>query len=98
MGGIAPGGLNFDCKVRRESTDLVDMFISHVGAMDSFARGLRIAAKMKTDGLLDKMVNDRYKTFETRVLGKKVEKGTATFEDCHAFATKYGEPKKISGQ
>lgn len=46
QGGLAPGGLNFDCKVRRESTNLKDMFVSHIGAMDSFARGLKIAAKI----------------------------------------------------
>jgi len=53
--GLAPGGLNFDCKVRRESTDVIDMLISHVGAMDCFAKALRIAAKIKQDGVLDKM-------------------------------------------
>merc|ERR1712154_322968 len=46
QGGLQPGGLNFDCKVRRESTDLKDMFISHIGAMDTFARGLKSAAKI----------------------------------------------------
>ena len=55
QGGLAPGGLNFDCKVRRESTDVVDMLISHVGAMDCFAKALRIAAKIKQDGVLDQM-------------------------------------------
>ena len=56
QGGIAPGGLNFDCKVRRESTDLVDMLIAHIGAMDCFAKGLRIAAKIKEEGVLGKMI------------------------------------------
>jgi len=57
QGGLAPGGLNFDCKVRRESTDVVDMMIAHVGAMDCFAKALRVAAKIKQDGILDRMRN-----------------------------------------
>ena len=51
QGGLAPGGLNFDCKVRRESTDVEDMFIAHIGAMDAFARGLRNAARIRADGV-----------------------------------------------
>ncbi len=51
--GLQPGGLNFDAKVRRESTDPKDLFIAHIGAMDSFARGLRNAAKIVQDGILD---------------------------------------------
>lgn len=56
QGGLTPGGLNFDCKVRRESTDLEDMLIAHIGAMDCFARGLRIAVNIIEDGILDKAV------------------------------------------
>ena len=55
QGGLAPGGLNFDCKVRRESTDVEDMLIAHVGAMDCFAKALRIVAKIKQDGVMDKL-------------------------------------------
>jgi xylose isomerase len=46
QGGLSPGGLNFDCKVRRESTDVEDIFLGHIGAMDCFAKGLRVAAKI----------------------------------------------------
>ena len=56
QGGISPGGLNFDAKVRRDSTDLKDLFIGHIGAMDTFARGLKNAAKIIEDGLLKKAV------------------------------------------
>lgn len=59
QGGLQPGGLNFDCKVRRESTDLEDFFIGHIGGMDAFAKGLRIAAKILEDGKLDEMKNVR---------------------------------------
>jgi xylose isomerase len=98
QGGLAPGGLNFDCKVRRESTDLQDLFIAHIGAMDAFARGLRIAAKIISDKRLSGMVANRYSSFDTAELGKKVESGTSTLEELEAYAMKSGEPKQLSGQ
>jgi xylose isomerase len=52
QGGLAPGGLNFDAKVRRESPDVEDMFIAHIGAMDTFARGLINAARIIEDGVM----------------------------------------------
>lgn len=55
QGGLHTGGLNFDCKVRRESTDVVDIVIAHVAAMDCFARGLRNAAAIIQDGVMDKL-------------------------------------------
>lgn len=60
QGGLAPGGLNFDAKVRRDSTDLRDLFIGHIAAMDTFARGLKIAARIVDDGLLKKAVEVRH--------------------------------------
>ena len=59
QGGLQPGGLNFDAKVRRESTDLEDLFIAHIGAMDAFARGLRNAVRLVEEGLLPGMVKVR---------------------------------------
>lgn len=56
QGGLQPGGLNFDAKVRRESTDLEDLFIAHIGAMDAFARGLRNAVCIVKDGIVTEMV------------------------------------------
>ena len=79
MGGLSPGGLNFDCKVRRESTDIDDRFIAHVGAMDCFARGLLAAARIINDKTLADMVKKRYSTFDTG-LGAKAEAGTLSFE------------------
>lgn len=55
QGGLAPGGLMFDCKVRRESTNVRDMFISHIGGMDVFAKGLRNAARIIADNELGKV-------------------------------------------
>lgn len=56
QGGLQPGGLNFDAKVRRESTDVEDLFIAHIAAMDAFARGLRNCARIVEDGILAGMV------------------------------------------
>merc|ERR1712032_1664054 len=83
QGGLAPGGLNFDCKVRRESTDIDDRFIAHIGAMDTFARGLLAAARIINDKKLAEMVKNRYRTFDCGI-GKKAEDGTLTFEECEA--------------
>jgi xylose isomerase len=97
QGGLAPGGLNFDCKVRRESTELRDMFIAHIGAMDAFARGLRIAARIINDNRLPAMVAERYSSFDSG-FGKKIEKGEATLEDCEAYVKENGEPQQKSAR
>jgi len=98
MGGLSPGGLNFDAKLRRESTDLEDMFIAHIGAMDCFARGLRNAARIIEDKVLDGMVADRYSSFKSESLGQKVEEGKATLEELAKYAKANGKPKLISGK
>ena len=97
MGGLEPGGLNFDCKVRRESTDLADMFISHIGAMDTFARGLRNAARIVEDGKMDAMVDARYASY-TKDIGAKIEAGETSFEELAAYAEANGEPAHTSAQ
>jgi len=97
QGGIAPGGNNFDCKLRRESTDLEDMFVAHVGGMDCLARGLRAAARLKADGVVDKFIKERYASWDADI-GKKIEAGTSSFEEVAAFAKTCGEPKQISGK
>ncbi|KAJ3597224.1 hypothetical protein NHX12_000752 [Muraenolepis orangiensis] len=97
QGGLQPGGLNFDAKVRRESTDLEDLFVAHIGAMDAFARGLRNAARLMEEGLLPGMVKERYSSFD-QGLGLKVEEGSATLEDMEAFIKLNGEPKVASGK
>lgn len=97
QGGLSPGGLNFDCKVRRESTDLEDMLLAHIGAMDCFARGLRIAAEIIEQGIMDRLVKERYSSYETG-LGAKVKSGSATLEECAKFISKKGNPPLISGK
>ena len=101
QGGLAPGGLNFDAKVRRESSNDEDLFIAHVGAMDCFALALRRMATLQSDGILDKMVAARYASFDSD-LGAKMEKGTTSFADIEkamlAKSAAEQEPKPISGQ
>lgn len=97
QGGIAPGGNNFDSKLRRESTDLEDLFVAHIGGMDCLARGLRAAARAKEDGVLDNFIKDRYKSYDGE-LGKKIEAGSATLEELAEHAMTLGEPKQISGK
>jgi len=97
QGGLQPGGLNFDCKVRRESTDLRDMFISHIGAMDTFARGLKCAAKILEEQVMNKHIEERYASFKSGI-GAKIESGNTTLEELEEFILKNGEPVRISGQ
>lgn len=97
QGGLQPGGLNFDAKPRRESTDVADMFIAHVGAMDTFARGLRNAVQLVQDGILSDAVKQRYGSFSDG-LGAKITKGLASLEECEEFVLKVGEPESKSGR
>ncbi len=73
-GGLAPGGVNFDAKVRRESFEPLDLFYAHIGGMDAFARGLRIAAAIRHDGVLDEFVRTRYASWD-QGLGAEIEQG-----------------------
>ncbi len=79
-GGLAPGGVNFDAKVRRESFEPVDLFYAHIGGMDAFARGLKIAAAIRADGKLDALLRHRYRSWDAG-LGAEIEAGQ------HGFAT-----------
>merc|ERR1712054_208707 len=97
QGGIAPGGNNFDCKLRRESTDIEDMFIAHIGGMDCLARGLRGAVKLMNEGIFEKVLKDRYSSWDSD-LGKKIEAGSSSFEEIAAHALKTPEPKMKSGK
>ena len=96
-GGFTTGGLNFDAKLRRQSTDPVDLFYAHIGGMDAFARGLKNAAKMTKNKRFEKTVNARYAGWN-RVLGKKIESGKAGFEELEAYTLKNGEPEVASSR
>lgn len=89
-GGLAPGGTNFDAKVRRESFEPIDLFHAHIGGMDAFARGLKIAAAIRADGKLTKFVKERYGSFDTGI-GAKIEAGTVGFTDLEKYMLEKGE-------
>ena len=96
-GGLGNGGTNFDAKTRRNSTDLEDIFIAHIAAMDAMARALENAAALLEESPLCQMVKDRYASFDEG-LGKKFENGELTLEDVYAYGKEVNEPKQTSGK
>jgi len=97
MGGLTTGGLNFDAKRRRESHEPIDLVHAHIGGMDAFARGLKIAHAIREDGRLAKFVDQRYSTFD-KDIGARIESGQCSFEDLEAFTFANGEPTVASGR
>lgn len=91
MGGFTTGGLNFDAKVRRESFEPVDLFHAHIGGMDAFARGLKIAAKIRADGRLENMLRERYASWDSDI-GAKIEAGKTDFTQLEAHALAQSDP------
>ncbi|MEI6339785.1 MAG: xylose isomerase, partial [Verrucomicrobiota bacterium] len=91
MGGFTTGGLNFDAKVRRESFEPVDLFYAHIGGMDAFARGLKIAAAIRADGRLEEIVKTRYASWDSG-LGKSIEDGKETFASLEKHALSHPDP------
>jgi len=90
MGGFKTGGLNFDAKVRRESFEPVDLFHAHIGGMDAFARGLKIAAAIRKDGRLAKFLQQRYASWDSGI-GAQIEKGKMDFRKLEAYMLDKGE-------
>jgi xylose isomerase len=90
MGGFTTGGTNFDAKVRRESFEPVDLFHAHIGGMDTFARGLKIAAAIRKDGRLAEFVQKRYASWD-RGIGRQIEEGKVGFAELENYALKMGE-------
>jgi len=84
-GGIAPGGLNFDAKVRRGSFQPDDLFISYIVGMDTFAKGLLAADKLLTDGVLENFMTNRYVSY-TEGIGKKIIENATNFEELAEYA------------
>lgn len=95
--GLAPGGMNFDAKTRRSSTDLEDIFIAHISSMDTLARGLIIADQILRESNLLKLRRQRYASFDSGD-GARYEKGELGLEELRDLAIKRGEPKQISGK
>jgi xylose isomerase len=97
QGGLGSGGLNFDAKVRRESTDLEDLFLAHIGGMDGFARGLQVAAKLIEDDVIAGFQAKRYASYNGGI-GAKIEGGKIGLADLEAYVLEKGEPEQISGK
>jgi len=98
QGGLGSGGFNFDAKIRRESTDPEDLFYAHIGSIDAFARGLRVAAKIKEDGRLKELLTTRYAGWDSGI-GADIEAGKLDFEAlAKHVASGKSEPKKVSGR
>ncbi len=97
--GLSPGGVNFDAKVRRESFEPIDLFYAHVGGMDTFARGLKIAAAIRADGEFDSLVKERYSSFDSGI-GAEIESGKTNLKALEAYMMGKGEigPNKSGRQ
>jgi xylose isomerase len=96
-GGFGTGGVNFDAKVRRASTDSEDLFIAHITAMDTFARALLIAEKILNESEYKNRRKERYRSFDSGE-GSQFEKGSLTLDQVREIAVKNGEPKQLSGK
>jgi len=96
-GGLGSGGLNFDAKVRRGSHETVDLFHAHIGGMDSFARGLLIAADIIADGFLESFKRERYGSWDDPA-AKLVLTGSSSLADCEGYVQAHGEPIRKSGR
>jgi xylose isomerase len=96
-GGFQGGGINFDAKRRRNSTDPADLFHAHIGGIDTFARALITADAILQKSVYKKIRNDRYASFDTGK-GKEFEQGKLSLEDLKALAIQNGEPAATSGQ
>jgi len=96
-GGFTTGGLNFDAHVRRQSIDVEDLFYAHIGAMDAFARGLKNAARLINDGVLDKHLAQRYAGWDNE-FGAAIERGAMSFDKLEAYTLEHDEPALQSGR
>ena len=96
-GGLKGGGVNFDAKLRRNSTDLEDLFIAHIGGADTFARALIIADNLLKNSPLPEMLRNRYKSFDIGK-GKSFEDGKLVLEDLYELAKENGKLKLTSAK
>jgi xylose isomerase len=96
-GGFKNGGVNFDAKTRRNSTDMADIFHAHIGGMDTFARALVAAQAMLDDGEFASLRKARYASFDSGK-GKQFEQGKLSLQQLQKIAQQNGEPAQISGK
>jgi len=96
-GGFSAGGINFDAKTRRNSTDLEDIFHAHIGGMDMFARALIVADRILQTSEYRSLRKERYSSFDSGA-GASFETGGMTLEELRDHAIENGEPKQTSGR
>jgi xylose isomerase len=96
-GGFKGGGINFDAKIRRNSTDPADLFHAHIGGIDAFARALITADNILQKSDYKKIRTDRYASYDSGK-GKEFEEGKLSLEDLRNYAVENGEPAVISGK
>jgi len=96
-GGIGRGGVNFDAKVRRASFDQEDLFFAHIAGMDAYAKGLKVAAKLIEDRVLEDVVENRYRSFQGGV-GAEIASGRATLKSLEAYALENHPIRNTSGR
>ena len=96
-GGLQGGGVNFDAKIRRNSTDMEDVFLAHIGGADTFARALLTADKIITSSPYDKLRTQRYSSFDSGN-GKAFEEGKLSLTDLYKIAQENGELNLQSGK
>lgn len=96
-GGLREGGINFDARIRRNSVDAEDLFISHISGADTFSRALIIAEKIINDGTIERFLRERYSSFDSGS-GSDFEKGQMTLDDLYRFASDAGEIVPASGR
>ncbi|HTK76432.1 MAG TPA: xylose isomerase, partial [Gemmataceae bacterium] len=98
QGGLTTGGVNFDAKVRRESFEPIDLFHAHIGGMDAFALGLKVASKIRADGELAKFVKDRYASWDGGI-GQQIESGKVGLAELEKYMLDKGDAtKNVSGR
>ena len=96
-GGLGKGGLNFDAKVRRQSFTDEDLFIAYIAGMDTFAKGLRIAAKLLEDKVFENFKANRYASYNSGI-GKKIHSGEISLEELSKYALKHDSITNASGR
>lgn len=96
-GGFKGGGINFDAKIRRNSTDAADLFHAHIGGMDAFARALITADNILQSSDYKKLRLGRYSSYDSGK-GKEFEQGKLSLEDLRNYAVENGEPETRSGK
>lgn len=94
-GGLGSGGVNFDAKVRRESFEPIDLFYAHIGSMDAFAKGLKVAAAIRENQGIEGMIKDRYESWDEGI-GSKIESGDVGFAELESYMLEKGEANSNS--